>query len=58
MKNHWVVFDDKNDKEAEVKVFHQYRAELQNYLEKVTPNKYRISDREHLIFNGKHSANC
>ena len=35
MKHHWSVFDDNNSKEAELKVFHLYRAELQNYLQKV-----------------------
>jgi hypothetical protein len=43
MRNHWGVFDGNSGKEAELKVFHQYRAEIQNYLEKVLILKPRIS---------------
>jgi hypothetical protein len=35
MKNHWSIFDDNSSKDAEIKVFHLYRAEIQKYLQKV-----------------------
>lgn len=57
MKNHWVVFDDKSDKEAEIKVHHQYRAELQNYLEKVKRTLSRTYAKEYQIFTGKRLVN-
>lgn len=57
MKHHWAVFEEGyGDKEAQTKVFHLYRAEIQKYIENVPNQSPRTLSRKCLISTGQSSA--